>query len=226
MQKIIITLAVIFLVVIAIYLFSKQRHSETPIKATPSATKQEKAAEPVATSNNAMKINVEKSTIQWSAKKIIGEANHRGTIEIKNGSLLSDSDSIIEGIFVIDMDTIENTDIQNQSMREKFVSHLKSADFFDVEKFPETTLFITDIAEKADSTGVQKITGDLTIKNITNQITFPAKISPTNSTTIIDATFSINRTDWDIKFGSSSFFDNLGDQAIDDMMNFEIHIET
>lgn len=169
---------------------------------------------------NAMK----NSKIQWSAKKIVGSTNHIGTVDLKSGKFETDSDDITGGEFVIDMTSIKNEDLTNQAMNDKLVAHLKSDDFFSVKKNPEASFVSTSI-EKTSNENYQ-VTGDLTIKGITNLISFPATIVKKDDSLIADAEFSINRTEWDIRFGSNTFFGNLGDNAIDDMINFNIHLES
>lgn len=224
MQKIIFVLAAFFLILLVLFLFSMQGKPKTSTNEALSDTKQENVTDPT-TNTRTMKINTDKSTITWSAKKLVGQTNHTGTVQIKNGSINLESGAISEGKIIVSMKTIENEDIQNQAMKGKLVSHLKSEDFFAVENFPETTLTITEADEEVGPENTHMLTGDLTIKGITNQISFPAKILIAENIATADAEFSINRIDWGIKFGSNSFFDNLGDQAIDDMMNFKIHIE-
>ena len=164
------------------------------------------------------------SRIQWSSKKVVGSNNHIGTVDLKSGKFEMEGNDVTGGNFVIDMASIKNEDISNQAANEKLVGHLKSDDFFSVEKFPEATFTGTKV-EKLDEENYQ-ITGDLTIKGITKSITFPATITKQDDSVVADAEFSIDRTDWDIRFGSNTFFDNLGDQAIDDMINFNIHLES
>ena len=164
------------------------------------------------------------SRIQWSSKKIVGTNNHIGTVELKSGKFETSGSEVTGGEFVIDMTTIANEDLTNQAANDKLVNHLKSDDFFSVEKFPEANFVATSVEKQED--GNYLITGDLTIKGITNSISFPADIIRQNSGIVADAEFSINRTLWDVRFGSNTFFGNLGDNAIDDMINFNIHLES
>lgn len=228
MKKIIIAILLIFL---AIIIFSLARQEQTSSPASPTETnpvpvRRADLSENSTNQRGSVKINAGKSKVQWNAKRVVGSSNHNGMVNLMGGFFVFDSGKISGGEFVIDMDTITNEDIQNQSARENFVSHLKGDNFFDVEKFPESTFAITGVEEKASGENTHEITGNLTIKEVTNEIAFPAKVSTADGKIMADALLSIDRTRWDIKFGSNSFFDNLGDQAIDDIINFQIHLET
>lgn len=154
------------------------------------------------------KINIKTSTAVWTGKKVTGE--HTGTINIKDGSVEFHSGKLIAGSFTMDMNSIVCTDLREGGAR-KLEGHLKSDDFFGVPNHPTANFKITNVAENK-TIGESTITGDLTIKGITKSITFLANISDNNAT----VTLTINRIDFDIKYGSGSFFDDLGDKMIYD----------
>ena len=152
-------------------------------------------------------IKIENSKVVWKGYKVTG--SHQGTINLNSGSLQFSEDKLIGGEFVIDMTTITNTDLSGE-YKGKLEGHLKSDDFFGVEKNPTATL----IFKKVKSTGKNsyKITGDLSIKGITNSVTFDLSVYGNKA----NASLKIDRTKFDVKYGSTSFFDNLKDKAIYD----------
>lgn len=159
-------------------------------------------------------INLEKSTINWFAAKVLGK--HHGTIKFKTGSLNIENGKLVGGSFDVDMNTIDNID-QTGENKANLVGHLKSADFFEVEKFPIATLKITEI--KPISGNKYNAKADLTIKGITNPIEFVIDFENNKGSTKV----VIDRSKFNVRFGSESFFGKLGDKAVYD--NFELAIE-
>ena len=149
-------------------------------------------------------IDPSKSLIKWEGKKVV--YGHNGTVSIKEGSLLISKGKINGGSFVIDMTSLKCTDIEDQAKNANLIGHLKDADFFDVAKYPTSKLVIKKIGELKD--GVQTITADLTIKDKTNPITFSTSVKTVGGKVMAGAKFSIDRTKYDIRYGSDSFFDN------------------
>lgn len=163
------------------------------------------------------KVDVAKSDIKWHAKKVTGE--HKGTLALNNGQMLVEGNKVTGGTFEFDMSSIVCTDIKDETYNKKLVGHLKSDDFFSVEKFGTSTFKITSvkpIAKAAAGQANYTVTGDLTVKGITNPISFPATISVKNGVVSAKGDVTINRAKFDIRYGSNSFFDNLGDKAIYD----------
>ena len=159
------------------------------------------------------KVNVEKSKIEWLGKKVTGQ--HNGTINLKDGALVFKKDQLAGGNFTVDMTTVNVTDLQGE-YKGKLEGHLNSDDFFGVAKFPTAALVFKTIADKGNN--VYTVTADLTIKGITNPITFDITTTKDTATTKL----LVNRTKYDIKYGSGSFFDNLGDKTIYD--DFELDV--
>lgn len=160
------------------------------------------------------KINVEKSTINWVGKKVTGQ--HDGTINFSSGTLVFENNKLKGGSFEVDMTSIAVKDLEAGKGKEKLEGHLKSSDFFGVEKFNTATLVFKTIGSKGSD--IYSVTADLTIKGITEPVKFDIALGATSARTSL----KINRTKYDIKYGSGSFFDNLGDKAIDD--DFELTI--
>jgi polyisoprenoid-binding protein YceI len=160
-------------------------------------------------------IDVSKSLIVWEGKKITGK--HEGTINFVSGTLVLKNNKITGGEMVVDMTTINTTDLTG-SKKESLDKHLKNDDFFGVEKHPTAKIVFKKIKTLKDNK--YKITADLTIKGIAKPIDFNLKVDNEN-TAITD--LDVNRTLYDIKYGSGSFFENLGDKAIDN--NFKLSVK-
>jgi polyisoprenoid-binding protein YceI len=163
-------------------------------------------------------IQSSQSLVEWFGKKRVG-ASHDGSVDLAYGQVTFDAmGTLVNGTFTIDMTTInsyENID--------RLVSHLNSADFFDTENHREATFVLT----RSDMTapGMYTVTGDLTIKGITNEVTFPARIiSESEGTVRAIASMEINRASYDVRFGSPSFFNDLGDALIEDTITFDLNI--
>lgn len=164
------------------------------------------------------KLDTEKSTIEWTGRKVTG--THTGTLKFGSGAI-NHNGALKGGNFIIDMTSIKTTDLQGE-WAEKLDGHLKNEDFFATDKFATAKFVITKLG-KANAEGVQNIVGNLTIKGITKELSFPATVKVNNG--VLTATaknVKIDRTKYDIKYGSKSFFDSLGDKAIDN--DFELNI--
>lgn len=160
------------------------------------------------------KIDVETSTINWTGEKITG--SHTGTISFMQGYVELTDGKLSGGKFIVNMNSIQVTDLKAGKGKEKLEGHLSSDDFFGVKNHPTATFLIKTAAEK--SAGVYGVSGDLTIKGKTNPIAFDLKMDGnTASTTLV-----IDRTKYDIRYGSGSFFDNLGDKTIYDEFKLDI----
>ena len=157
-------------------------------------------------------VSVEKSKVIWKGYKVTGQ--HEGTINLKSGILTFDGKTLTGGSFVMDMSTINTTDLEGE-YKGKLDGHLKSPDFFGVEKFPTATLDFINVSGKD---GSYKIKANLTIKETTKAVEFSMTIKENTAT----ANLEIDRTEYDIKYGSSSFFDDLKDKAIYD--NFDLNV--
>ncbi|MGV3696068.1 YceI family protein [Flavobacterium sp.] len=159
------------------------------------------------------KIDVKKSTIKWVGKKVTGE--HSGTVNFKEGNLILKSGKVAGGNFTVDMTSLTATDISGD-WQVKLDGHLKSEDFFGTDRNPTSTLVFKKIAPKG--TGVYTVTADLTIKGITNPVTFDLAVKGNTAST----KFNVDRTKYGIKYNSKNFFDSIGDKAIYD--DFELTV--
>ncbi|HTB99425.1 MAG TPA: YceI family protein [Ferruginibacter sp.] len=155
-------------------------------------------------------VDLVQSSLKWIGKKVTGE--HIGNVKISNGSLTVNNNSIM-GAFDIDLSSITSTDVTDPASNAKLIGHLKSEDFFSVTKFPKASFVISTV--KLKEKDQYDITGNLTIKGVTNPIAFLATIKIDANTVTATSKITIDRTKYDIKFRSTSFFSDLGDKAID-----------
>ena len=165
-------------------------------------------------------VDKKESVVTWKGSmQFIANAENIGYVSISKGELLIEKDQLVGGIFEIDMKTITHKEHGSEN---GLINHLKSPDFFDIEKFPFSIFEITDVA--SGSSGGAKITGKLTIKGVTHAITFPAKIESQDQILNANGKVTIDRTQWGIRYRSGKFFDNLADETISDSIEFDIKI--
>ncbi len=162
------------------------------------------------------KVVIKESSITWMGQKVIG-SSHTGTLTLKEGYFLIEEDLFVGGNFVIDMTSLTATNMDNDEYRLKLENHLKSDDFFNVEKFPTASLAINRVGQLSEVRHYE-VHGTITIKGISNPITF--NISSEDRTATVH--LEIDRSKFDVRYGSDSFFDNLGDRAISDIFEVDI----
>lgn len=169
-----------------------------------------------ATAGFAQKFEVqpENAKLTWKGKKI--SSYHDGTINLKSGSFELKNKRMVKGEFVIDMTSIVNTDIENKERGKRLVGHLESSDFFNVEKHPTAEFSIT--GSTAFEQGEAEVTGSLTIKENTHPITFKVKRTGAKYT----AKMVFDRSLYDVRYGSGTFFSDLGDKAILDEIEMDV----
>jgi|SRR5690606_38840363 len=161
-------------------------------------------------------VNTEKSKVTWKGYKVTG--SHEGTINLKDGHLIFDGDKLTGGEFTVDMTTINSTDLEGE-WKTKLDDHLKADDFFGVVNHPTSKLVITNV--KPTGKNSYEVTGDLTIKGTTEPLTFDISVYGSKAT----ASLKIDRTTYGLKYGSGSFFDNLGDKTIYDEFDLVVDLE-
>jgi polyisoprenoid-binding protein YceI len=174
-------------------------------------------------------IDAAKSIVEWKGTKPTGE--HIGTINLKQGKIIVKDGNLVAGKFTLDMTSIVNKDLTDAEWNKKLVDHLNSSDFFNTAEFPESTFELTS-AKPYDGSPVEGseqpthyITGNLTIKGISKSVTFPAFVQMDK--TMFKATstqFVIDRTEWDVRYQSKKFFDDLKDKFIYDEIGIRISI--
>ena len=165
------------------------------------------------------RVDAAQSQLTWKAYKVTGE--HQGTVNLKSGNLQFENGMLKGGSFMIDMTSITDNDMSGK-MKAKLERHLKSPDFFDAANHPTASFVITRVISRG-TPGDYKIVGNLTIKNNTKEIKFLAKVTEEGDKVIADADITVDRADFDVRYGSGSFFDNLGDRTIYD--EFDVHVK-
>ena len=170
-----------------------------------------------ATFGKGLTVDVEKSTAKWTGKKVTGE--HFGNVSIKSGNLELNDGKIMGGEFVLDMNSITNIDLEGE-WADKLIGHLKSDDFFGVDKYPLATLKIVESG--AFVNGEAEVSGHLTIKGITEPISFTVKKQDGG----FSSTLVVDRTKYGAKFRSGKFFQDLGDKLIYDDFTVEVNLVT
>ncbi len=165
------------------------------------------------------------STLKWTGKKLTGE--HYGTVQVASGNLIVEEGQLTGGSFTMNMTTIVVEDLTDPGYNKDLTDHLNSPDFFDTANHPEAKFDITGVEALATADAVgntHTISGNLTIKGITNGIKFPATVNMTDGKVSAKAGFAIDRTLWDIKFKSGKFFPELGDKAISDEIGIQLEL--
>lgn len=168
-----------------------------------------------ASAQQKLNADTEKTKLSWIGEKVLGQ--HDGSINLKSGWLTMAGNKITSGQFDIDMSSIK--DREGNANLEK---HLKSDDFFGAEKFPVATLVLNESTAFDKGTGVAK--GTLTIKGVTNPVEIKATMQKKDEGTWFYANIVVDRTKYSIKYGSGSFFDNLGDKTIYDEFTVKVNV--
>lgn len=170
----------------------------------------------IASEGDKKEVDTKKSTVTWKAYKVTG--SHTGTVTLTSGALEFDNEVLTGGEFTVDMTSLVSTDLEGE-YKGKLEGHLKSDDFFSVANFPEAKLVFTGVSPNGKNS--YEVTGDLTIKGITKSITFDLSVYGSKAT----AGLKIDRAQYDVRYGSGSFFENLGDKTIYDEFDLVVDLE-
>ncbi|MFC0262874.1 YceI family protein [Fontibacter flavus] len=167
-------------------------------------------------------LNVDKneSTVSWKASKVTG--THFGKVKISKAELDFRNERIQGGSFEMDMTSITVEDITDANSNKRLTDHLKSDDFFSSEKFKSSSMKIT--SAKTNNGKDYQITGDLVIKGISHPVTFPAIVEVSGNKITATANITFDRTKYDIKYRSGSYFENLADRLIYDDVHLEVKL--
>jgi len=173
------------------------------------------SAEVAAASGTEIALNISASKVTWTGSKVSG--SHTGDVALKSGSLTVSGGKITGGNFVADLNTINDTDMQGE-FKGKLEGHLKSPDFFDVAQFPEAKFEITSVAEGTEA-GKVTISGNLTMRGVTKNITFPATVTEATETSVkASADFNVLREDWGL------VYTGMADDLISKEFNLKIEL--
>ena len=164
------------------------------------------------------------SKVMWTGSKFTGDS-HTGTLDVRDGRIAVANGKLVGGEFTIDMNSLADTDLEGEG-KAKLEGHLKSADFFDTEKYPEATFTLVQVQPVTGQDGVtHTLTGNLKMLDATKSITIPANVVVTDeSITAVTPAFEINRTDWGVKYGSG-LLGVAQDKAISDEVKLVIDLK-
>jgi len=162
--------------------------------------------------------NTGSSVVVWTGYKVTGK--HTGTVKVKSGNVQFTNGVLTGGSFEMDMNSITCTDLEGE-WAGKLVGHLKSDDFLGVASYPTASLTITR-AIPQDSKGNYKIIGNLTIKGTTKEVKFFANAVEANGGVTAGGKITVDRSEYNMRYGSGSFFDGLGDKTIYDEFDLQV----
>ncbi len=195
-------------------------------KAKEADTSDAKAATVTESTTEKFIVNVAGSTVEWKGFKPTG--THNGTINIENGVVSINDGKVHSGTFLLNMNSLVSTDLEGE-WKDKLEAHLKGTvegkegDFFNVAKFPTAAFEVTG---SEDVEGKTNLSGNLTLKGVKNNITFPVSVATEGDVlTITSEAFTIDRTKWGVNYGSKTIFDNLGDKFVNDEMEMKITVK-
>lgn len=171
-------------------------------------------------------VDAAQSNMTWDGKKVTGQ--HNGTVKIANGTVLVNKNKLVGGTVNVDMNSIVSLDLTDAGYNQKLIGHLKSDDFFSVEKHPNATFKINSATPiKGAKAGAPNynVGGNLTIKGITQPVSFPATVTVNGNTISAKSeAITLDRTKWDIRYGSKTFFASIGDKAIMDDFTVKFNV--
>jgi polyisoprenoid-binding protein YceI len=168
--------------------------------------------------------------VMWEGYKTYTEGSHVGTLQISEGEFVVEGDAIVGGTFVIDMNSINNTDLNEMADKKaKLEGHLKSPDFFAVEQYPTATFTITsvEVAEGAENGATHTIKGNLKMRDQEKNITVPAMVNMNGDVmNITTPEFVIDRTNWGVQYGSETSIEGLAkENAISDNLKLKLNLQ-
>lgn len=219
-MKVLVPILIVIVVVGGIFYFKSSK--QNPEVKTSSSVPAPKGAEISNDFEGTFVFDAEQSNATWTgSKKIVKNYFDSGTIDIKSGNVSFEKGEIENGEIVFDMTSIQATSTGKGDRQDDLTKHLKSEDFFEVETYPEAKYTVKSSTKTADG---YKLEGDLSLKAKTNPVTVNIKTATENGNAVIAGIAEINRAQFDVKFGSESFFDDLGDNVINDIFTIEFNI--
>jgi len=165
-------------------------------------------------------IDAAASELKWKAEKVTGK--HHGGLKVKSGTIQINKNKIVKGTVIADLTTIQDFDITSDTHRLRLENHLKSSDFFAADSFPNAIFTFGSGISLGDDK--YKINGSMEIKGMSRPVEFEAKITWDMKKALATGTITLDRSKWDIRYRSGSFFENLGDKAINDDFNVDFNL--
>jgi polyisoprenoid-binding protein YceI len=168
-------------------------------------------------------VDIQESFLEWTGSKPTGK--HDGTVLLREGTIDLSDGNLIGGRFVLEMNTIKVLDIEDPETNEKLRSHLVHEDFFNVDSFPTATFVITGVEAVQGENITHRISGNLTMRGVTRSIAFNAHVKTDEH--VFSATtpkFILNRAEWNVRYGSRSFFNDLKDNFVHDDIGLKINL--
>ncbi|MFK7822659.1 MAG: YceI family protein [Oligoflexales bacterium] len=163
------------------------------------------------------------SKLTWEGSKVVG-GGHQGSLKIKEGFIKFKEKQPLEAQVLVDMTSITNSDLKDPKWNQKLVGHLHSDDFFSTAKYPESKIVLTDFSKQKN--GQYKVKGKLTIKGITKPVELQGKmIEKAGSVSALTASLEFDRTEFNVRYGSGKFFENLGDKMIADVVKVQVELK-
>ena len=225
------TIFIILVAIVIVGFLVMRKPSEMPVTETENTTGDTNLSN-ISTTDTSVEgtkeFDTTASSAKWTGSKtLIKDYTDVGTIDLKSGNAVFSKGVLTGGTVVFDMNSIATTSTGRGNEADALsgqAKHMKSDDFFDTAKYPEAKFVITSVSHEAGDTYM--LTGDLTIKGSTHPTTFPVEVVTTNGKVTIAGTATIDRTVWDIKYGSGKFFPDLGDKVIGDEFTLEFKAVT
>jgi polyisoprenoid-binding protein YceI len=222
-------LAVIIIVGVVLSLVNRNTDSDAPARDGEEVVMDSEEAVAVveagASDENAVMFDPEESSLVWTGeKKIIVDWIDEGTVDLFAGYAVVEDGLLVDGAAVIDMTSIEATRTGKGDGFLQLANHLKSDDFFAVESYPVASIDLTDVAEVTP--GVYEVVAKVTIKGVTKEVPFVAALAIEGNEVTVSGQLELDRSEFDVRFGSDSFFDNLGDNVIDDIFTLDFVLKS
>lgn len=173
-------------------------------------------------------VHVEKSIIEWTGRNLTGA--HSGTIRLSEGEIEVAGGLPLCGKFTLDMQSIRNADLEDSEMHQLLLTHLMSEDFFEVHTFPTAEFRLSKFTPMQDAKPGNpnfEIVGELEMKGVSHGIAFPAILAPTpDGLLAADAHLDIDRTRWNVVYGSGKFYAKLGKHLVHDEISISLKLVT
>ena len=172
-------------------------------------------------------VDPERSQIHWTGRNING--SHTGLLTVSDGQMVIENGSIISGRFTIDMNSMTCRDLTDATYNKMLIDHLKSDDFFCVDKYPHVTFNVTKadpVQESSPGSANFTVSGDLTVRGIDNHIEFPAilTVKADDGSLCLQAYFDFDRTRWNVLYGSGKYFEKLGMHLVYDAIGIQLQV--